>query len=1196
MAGFCDGIPEVHVSHARRRRGQWLAPLVFAAMLPASSIEAAFRASADVSVHVQYRAETGRALSFRVTNVSTAGESIGSVLLIAPGPAWSIRACQGGPAGWTASLVSGACEFRSAPGRMDDIPAGAGGTFQATVDVAAGATDAFGVWAVRVAPDENVTADSPLASGGEGGLSAAIHVFEIVDVVVSAVAVAVGGACPAPARQALAGSTRTFVICGRSHADAALTPLATASTLDGPFIAAPGTFTSSSAPAGFQGVLATWDGARVTTTPGTLLIVRTTIGSSVNATSPVTELGGYHASAPVSAPTLTATLPASPANANAIRVVGRAEPFTTVRLYTDASCALGPIASGTSADFELSGFAVSAYDNSTTTFHATATDGFGTVSPCSAGLTFVEDSTAPAFAGLRTVTALGSSSVRLSWQAASDLVSPAGDLVYEICRATAAGGCGTFRTDYTTTAGARTLDATGLQADQRYFFVVRARDRAGNRDANSVQVSGRTLGAKPNVKVAAGGDHACALHADGGLVCWGKNTAGQVGRGTSTRTSEPILVLRGVVDVAASIGDFTCAVLSDGRVRCWGANTYGQLGDGSKNTRYSPTEVVGITNAVAVSTGGAHACALLAGGTVRCWGLNAQGELGDGTTADSATPVTVAGIDDAKAIAAGTQHSCAIVSNGNVRCWGLNEFGQLGDGTRDVRHTPVRVYLVATATAIAAGHWHNCAILATGETYCWGRGDVGQLGNGDTDDQDVPVQVDMPNDAVAVAAGGPWDRGWSCVATADGFQRCWGSNERGQFGLDFGWFATSRPETLTSYPDVAAIATGGRFGCFVLAHGSLFCSGSNDYGQLADPNAADPSRAPVAVDLVRASMGVRVSSGWRHTCATVSDGTARCWGHNGSGRLGDGTTTASSIPVRVTGVSGVRSLSAGGAHSCAVVADGTVKCWGLNASGQLGDGTTTDRTTAVTVSGLSDIVAVAAGGAFTCALGATGRIWCFGDNAFQQLGSGWSASPVPVEITGLPAAIALAAGANHACAVFLDGWASCWGHNASGQVGPHGPLGQFGFAPGAVGITAGADHSCALLADGTSECWGSNLAGQLGDGTLTSSAQPVPVTGIANVTELTAAGSHTCARLADASVQCWGANALGQLGNGSTQAAAGKVVVRNLGATSIEAGLDHTCGMVVDGTIRCWGAGADGRLGNGSTANQSTRVQVTPFP
>ena len=99
-----------------------------------------------------------------------------------------------------------------------------------------------------------------------------------------------------------------------------------------------------------------------------------------------------------------------------------------------------------------------------------------------------------------------------------------------------------------------------------------------------------------------------------------------------------------------------------------------------------------------------------------------------------------------------------------------------------------------------------------------------------------------------------------------------------------------------------------------------------------------------------------LTAGGSHTCALMSGGTAKCWGLNGWGELGDGTTTQRWIPVDVAGLSGAVALTAGGTHTCASMPGGTAKCWGYNAWGQLGDGTSKNRSTPVDVAGLAGII------------------------------------------------------------------------------------------------------------------------------------------------------------------------------------------------------------------------------------------------
>ena len=100
-------------------------------------------------------------------------------------------------------------------------------------------------------------------------------------------------------------------------------------------------------------------------------------------------------------------------------------------------------------------------------------------------------------------------------------------------------------------------------------------------------------------------------------------------------------------------GNHTCAIVAGGTVDCWGSNSSGELGDGSTTDRIAPVPVSGLTGAVAVSAGFSHTCALLSGGTVTCWGRNSEGQLGDGSATSSSTPVAVVGLTGVSAISAG---------------------------------------------------------------------------------------------------------------------------------------------------------------------------------------------------------------------------------------------------------------------------------------------------------------------------------------------------------------------------------------------------------------------------------------------------------------------------------------------------------------------------------------------------------------
>ena len=156
-----------------------------------------------------------------------------------------------------------------------------------------------------------------------------------------------------------------------------------------------------------------------------------------------------------------------------------------------------------------------------------------------------------------------------------------------------------------------------------------------------------------------------------------------------------------------------------------------------------PVQVEGITDAIAVDSGGGFSCALHETGSVSCWGDNAFGELGNGQTEDdSPVPVPVEGVNDATAIAAGGTHACALHQNGAVSCWGSNSFHQRGTNqTTLLSAIPVSVSGISDAAAVSAGVSHTCILHQDGAITCMGLNLLGELGNSQVGYSVVPVRV-----------------------------------------------------------------------------------------------------------------------------------------------------------------------------------------------------------------------------------------------------------------------------------------------------------------------------------------------------------------------------------------------------------------------------------------------------------------------
>ena len=331
--------------------------------------------------------------------------------------------------------------------------------------------------------------------------------------------------------------------------------------------------------------------------------------------------------------------------------------------------------------------------------------------------------------------------------------------------------------------------------------------------------------------------------------------------------------------------------------------------------------------------------------------------------ATTSTPLEITVRSDAgeagTQISIGNEYSCALTQDGTVACWGRNEHGQLGNGTTTNSSVPVAVTGGALAgkivTHIATSAWHSCALTQDGTVACWGGNDYGQLGDGITTNSSVPVAVTggaLAGKTVTHIAIGYFH---SCALTSDGVVVCWGRNDYGQLG-DGTTTNSSVPVAVTggvlAGKTVTRIDTRGLHSCALTSDGVVVCWGYNGYGQLGDGTTSSSS-VPVAVTggVLTGKTVTRIAIGAWHSCALTSDGVVVCWGYNYDGQLGDGTTTNSSVPVAVTGgvLAGktVTRFAAGSVHSCALTSDGVVACWGANFYGTLGDGTTNNSSVPV---------------------------------------------------------------------------------------------------------------------------------------------------------------------------------------------------------------------------------------------------------
>jgi hypothetical protein len=362
------------------------------------------------------------------------------------------------------------------------------------------------------------------------------------------------------------------------------------------------------------------------------------------------------------------------------------------------------------------------------------------------------------------------------------------------------------------------------------------------------------------------------------------------------------------------------------------------------------------------------------------------------------------------------QHSCALLSDGRVRCWGANNRHQLGAGASDGRF-PVEVPQIADAVEGAVGGDFSCARVASGDVFCWGSDAESELGDdagAAGGSSALPVKVGLPQDAgaaSAIAAGLG-----ACAVVADGSVWCWGANDWGQLGCPSGSSHLDKPiPYLAPYPltpatpsPVKSLAIGSWTACFSSAPSSV-SGAATCYG---DPRNALGDGYVVYNQYCYVTQGGAVE---------MSDGA-------------DG-----GIPLGAFDV-----LSSGDGFTCGVFGLGTLvpraACWGQNDFGQA-DGTDTNVSAAfyadevavaqsIVNAGVRGISNVTAGAQHACAVAVVGdggtAVECWGRGDLSQGTSG----PGPLEIKGLVDVVDLQGRDQFTCALQKNGDVKCWGRGS----------------------------------------------------------------------------------------------------------------------------------------------------------------------
>ena len=641
---------------------------------------------------------------------------------------------------------------------------------------------------------------------------------------------------------------------------------------------------------------------------------------------------------------------------------------------------------------------------------------------------------------------------------------------------------------------------------------------------------------KTIVSIVGGFNTSTALDSTGQVHTWGGNNGnGQLGNNTSGTSTVPVgiggfgsITNKTVVSIACG-AYHSIALDSTGQVHSWGFGGGYALGNNTTVTSTIPIAIgsfgsLNNASAVAITCGWRHTIVLDSLGNVHAWGYNVYGEIGTnlGVNVGQAVPMLVTGY--------GTLTSTA-----------------------------------TTASALVAPLIPNML-----QTTLNVIGDTALSGTTTLNNVNVTGSCTLPNNSIASTSivGGPNNGLSNLTLVGVSTTTLSTTNIYASGTANFAYASVSglnlRQKTQTKLMNGSGGgSTTGGSSYIITPLGQIHAWGQNVFGQLGNGTLTNSS-VPIAISSFGSINGKTMTSiacGQSHTIAIDSVGHVHTWGWNVQGQLGNNTLTNSTLPIDISANGSITGktiigIAASVVSSVAIDSLGQVHAWGNNGSGQLGNNTTTNSSIPIAVSTFGSIigkliVSIAMAGQTTIALDSTGQVHAWGTNASGQIGNNTTtSSSIPVAIGSFGSLIgktisSIYSGQNSTYALDSAGQVHAWGFNNNGQLGNNSTtqspipvaISSFGSLVGAkiVSMACGYDHALAIDTLGNVHAWGNNIKGQLGNNTTNSSLVPINVSSFGSINGLpivaiAAAFFFTLALDSSGNIHAWGYNDFGEIG------------------------------------------------------------------